>query len=228
MISMGSDTEQLWQQMHTGIRAFVGRRIRHAADADDVVQRVFLRVHEGLSSLRDEERVHAWVYRTATHAIADYYRGPVNRREVASGSLDDFAATPVAGAARDDDDDQQARKEFAGCVQPLLQSLSAADRETLALIDVEEVSQVDAARRLGLSVSGMKSRIQRARRRFRTVVEECCRVHLDRRGGIIGYERRSACGCGTCADTAGPDTAGPDTSGAHTSGTDPASSERDR
>ena len=81
---MASDTEQLWQQIHSGIRAFVGRRIRHAADVDDVVQRVFLRVHEGLSSLRDEERVHAWVYRTATHAIADYYRGPINRRESSS------------------------------------------------------------------------------------------------------------------------------------------------
>jgi RNA polymerase sigma-70 factor, ECF subfamily len=203
MISMASDTEQLWQQMHTGIRAFVGRRIRHAADVDDVVQRVFLRVHEGLASLRDEDRVHAWVYRTATHAIADYYRGPVNRREVASGSLDDFADASPAGAGDEETDEPSTLKEFAVCVQPLMRSLSAADREALTVIDVEEVTQIEAARRLGLSVSGMKSRIQRARRRLRTVVEECCRVHLDRRGGIIGYEQRSArsaCECGPCAD----------------------------
>jgi RNA polymerase sigma-70 factor, ECF subfamily len=207
MVSMASDTEHLWQEMHTGIRAFVGRRIRQAEDVDDVVQRVFLKVHEGLSSLRDEERVHAWVYRTATNAIADYYRGPIGRREVASGSLDDFAEGPAVRVADDEaDDEQPAQKEFAGCIQPLLRLLSASDREALTLIDVEEVTQVDAAERLGVSVSGMKSRIQRARRRLRTVVEECCRVQLDRRGGVMAYERLGTCGC----HTAGGDTPGAD------------------
>lgn len=195
---MVSNTEHLWQEMHTGIRAFVSRRIRQTADVDDVVQRVFLRVHEGLSSLRDEERVHAWVYRTASNAIADYYRGPVGRREIASGSLDDFDDVSAVGTAGDESDDQTAQKEFAACVQPLLRSLSEADREVLTLIDVDEITQTDAARQLGLSVSGMKSRIQRARRRLRIVVEECCRVQLDRRGSIIEYQQRSACGCETC------------------------------
>lgn len=203
MISMASDTEHLWQQMHTGIRGFVSRRIRQPADVDDVVQRVFLRVHEGLSSLRDEDRIHAWVYRTATNAIADYYRGPINRRELASGGLDDFADASPVGAAPEEADEPTAEKEFAACVQPLLRSLSEADQETLTLIDVDEVTQADAARRLGISVSGMKSRIQRARRRLRTVVEDCCRVNLDRRGGIIAYEPRGSCGCETCGDTSG-------------------------
>jgi RNA polymerase sigma-70 factor (ECF subfamily) len=203
MISVATDTEHLWQEMHTGIRAFVSRRIREAADVDDVVQRVFLRVHEGLASLRDEDRVHAWVYRTATHAIADYYRGAVVRREIASGGLEDFveASPPGAGSEEEEADEQPAQKEFAACVQPLLRSLSEADREALRLIDVEEVSQTDAARQLGLSVSGMKSRIQRARRRLRAVVEQCCRVQLDRRGAIIAYEQRSACGCQPCGDS---------------------------
>jgi RNA polymerase sigma-70 factor, ECF subfamily len=200
MISMTSNTEHLWQEMHTGIRAFVGRRIRQTADVEDVVQHVFLRVHQGLSSVRDAERVHAWVYRTATHAIADYYRGPVNRREVASGGLDDLADTPIVGTGQGEADEQTAQKEFAACIQPLLRLLSEADREALTLIDVEDITQVDAARQLGVSIPGMKSRIQRARRRLRTVVEECCRVQLDRRGGVIGYEKRGRCGCRTCAD----------------------------
>lgn len=200
MISMTSDTEHLWQEMHTGIRAFVSRRIRQAADVDDVVQRVFLQVHQGLASLRDEERVHAWIYRTATHAVADYYRGPANRREVASGGLDDLADRPRVDTEQEDANEPTAEREFAACMQPLLRLLSAADREALTLIDVEDVTQVDAAQKLGLSVPGMKSRIQRARRRLKTVVEECCRVQLDRRGAVIGYERRGTCGCDTCAD----------------------------
>jgi RNA polymerase sigma-70 factor (ECF subfamily) len=60
---------------------------------------------------------------------------------------------------------------------------------------VEGITQAEAARRLGLSVSGMKSRVQRARARLRAVVDACCRVELDRRGGVVAYEPRGrACG----------------------------------
>jgi hypothetical protein len=49
------------------------------------------------------------------------------------------------------------------------------------MADLEGVTQAEAARRAGVSVSGMKSRVQRARQQLRTIVEECCRVDLDRR-----------------------------------------------
>jgi RNA polymerase sigma-70 factor, ECF subfamily len=198
MTVMTSDTGQLWEQLHTSIRGFVSRRVRNPADVDDVVQRVFLQVHRGLPSLRDEDRVHAWVYRTAQHAIVDYYRAPVTRREMPAGSLADFAdAPPQIGSDQGEEDDRAAEQEFTGCVQPLLRHLPTADVEALTLVDIQGVTQTEAARRLGLSVSGMKSRVQRARQRFRGIVEDCCRVHLDRRGGIVGYEPRTD-GCGTC------------------------------
>ena len=56
---------------------------------------------------------------------------------------------------------------------------------------------MEAAERLGLSVSGMKSRVQRARLHLRTALDECCRIALDRRGGVISYEARTE-QCGTC------------------------------
>jgi RNA polymerase sigma-70 factor, ECF subfamily len=216
MTEMTSDTGQLWDQLHTSIRGFVGRRVRHPADVDDVVQRVFMQVHRGLPSLRDEDRMHAWVYRTAKNAIADFYRGPVNRREIPAGSLADFADTADLGPdLMDEEDERSAEQEFAGCVQPLLRTLPAADIEALTLIDLQGMSQTAAARQLSLSVSGMKSRVQRARQRFKAVMEDCCRVHLDRRGGVTSYEPRRANSCGNCdqtapaADKAGCKPAGP-------------------
>jgi RNA polymerase sigma-70 factor (ECF subfamily) len=173
--------------------------VRNPADVDDVVQRVFLQVHRGLPTLKDEDRVHAWVYRTARHAIADFYRGPIQRRELPSGGLTDFADAP--DTARDDanGDEGSVEREFAACMRPLLRALEAADVEALTLVEIDGVTQADAAKRLNLSVSGMKSRVQRARRRFKAVVEDCCRVELDRRGGVVGYERRGSTGCG-CGD----------------------------
>ena len=60
---------------------------------------------------------------------------------------------------------------------------------------------MEAAQRLGLSVSGMKSRVQRARLHLRTALDECCRIALDRRGGVISYEARTD-QCSTCQEPA--------------------------
>jgi RNA polymerase sigma-70 factor (ECF subfamily) len=79
----------------------------------------------------------------------------------------------------------------AACVLPELAP------EALRLVEFEGVSQVEAAERLGLSVSGMKSRVQRARLHLRTALDECCQIALDRRGGVISYEARTE-QCGTC------------------------------
>jgi RNA polymerase sigma-70 factor (ECF subfamily) len=69
------------------------------------------------------------------------------------------------------------------------------------MVEFDGVTQVDAAARLGLSVSGMKSRVQRARSHLRSALHDCCRIAVDRRGGVISYEAKS----GNCESCASPD-----------------------
>jgi RNA polymerase sigma-70 factor (ECF subfamily) len=89
-----------------------------------------------------------------------------------------------------------ARSEIAACLRPLLDELPAGHREALALTELGDLSQVDAARQLGISTSGMKSRVQRGRAQLRDLIVACCEITLDRRAGIMGYEPRgSPCGC---------------------------------
>lgn len=192
----GIDTERVWTDMHAGLVRFVGRRVRHDADAEDIVQRVFLKVHESLGGLKDADRLHAWIYQVTRRAIADHYRSPMRRREVPMEPDAPLADVP---AAPDDQADAEAGseafRELAACLHPLVAQLAAADQEALRLVEVEGLSQVEAADRLGLSVSGMKSRVQRARGRLRRIVEDCCRIDLDRRGGVIGYTSRRCDPC---------------------------------
>jgi RNA polymerase sigma-70 factor (ECF subfamily) len=195
MPDVSLSTEGVWSELRTNIRGFVGRRVRQPADVDDIVQRVFLQVHRALPTLRDSDRLHAWVYQITRRAIADYYRAPSHTREVPAGAAVDLAPQ-VADAAGDDADDS-ALQELSACLQPLISSLGPADQEALRLVEFDGVTQVEAAERLGLSVSGMKSRVQRARLHLRTALDECCRIALDRRGGIISYEARTD-QCGTC------------------------------
>jgi RNA polymerase sigma-70 factor (ECF subfamily) len=198
MPGVALSTEGAWAELHVNIREFVARRVRQPADVDDIVQQVFLRVHRALPSLRDADKLHAWIYQTTRRTIADHYRAPAQRREVPAGTAIDVIPDEQSGDVRAEEHEQSALQELAACLKPLIGELALADREALRLIEFEGLTQVEGARRLGLSVSGMKSRVQRARLHLRSALDDCCRVALDRRGGVLGYEgRRDQCGsCG--------------------------------
>jgi RNA polymerase sigma-70 factor (ECF subfamily) len=196
---MAAASEPPWEELHDNLRAFISRRVRNQADVDDLVQRVLLQIVKGLGSLRHAERLHAWVYRTARNVIADYYRAPFARRQVASGGADDLASVDAAEPrASSGEDDRAALQELAACMAPMIRQLPAAYREAITLADLEGVNQADAAARAGVSLSGMKSRIQRGRKQLKAVLEECCRVHLDRRGTIVAYDPRLPDSCSRC------------------------------
>lgn len=204
MPAMTPTTEHVWAELHSNIRGFVGRRVRQPADVDDLVQRIFLRVHQALPTLRDRDKLHAWIYQTARRVIADYYRAPVHRREVPAGDAIDLAPAGQPDRSTADAHDESALQELIACLRPLIGHLASADQEALGLVEFEGLTQVEAAGRLGLSVSGMKSRVQRARLRLRSALDDCCRITLDRRGGVLGYEARAdQCGSCGCVDAPG-------------------------
>ena len=189
-----------WQELHTNLRAFIARRVQSQADVDDLVQRVLLQIVKSLDTLRHAERLHAWVYRTARNVIVDHYRAAGSRRELATGDVVDLEATDGATSESVDDDDAAALRELAACLAPMLSQLSPAYREAIRMIDLEGTPQQEAAHRAGVSLSGMKSRVQRGRQQLREVLEACCRIDLDRRGNIAAYTARhpDSCGCGGC------------------------------
>jgi transcriptional regulator with XRE-family HTH domain len=60
-------------------------------------------------------------------------------------------------------------------------------QQALLLTEYEGLTQKELAQRLGLSFSGAKSRVQRARDQLRELLLECCHFEFDRRGTIIAY-----------------------------------------
>jgi len=57
-------------------------------------------------------------------------------------------------------------------------------------VELEGLTHQAAAKRLGLSVSGMKSRVQRGRKQLKQMLQDCCLIQLDRRSGVADYELR--------------------------------------
>lgn len=200
------DTQQIWAEFGDRLRAFIARRVDSAADADDILQDVFLRIHRHAGSLDRQERLVSWLFQVTRNAIADYYRAPVRRRELLAGAPHDLEQAEARASAWIEDGDGisgQAGLELAHCLRPMVSRLPPHFREAVTLIDLEGIPQREAARQAGLSLSGMKSRVQRGRQALEQLMRDCCRIEIDAGGRVMDYQLRGS-GCGSCADGCGP------------------------
>jgi RNA polymerase sigma-70 factor, ECF subfamily len=176
-----------WQEIAGRLRPFVARRV-DAGEVDDVVQDVFLRMQRGLPALRDDEKLGAWMYQVARSAIADSGRAHA-RRPVPSDDLDEAPADPEPDADRDRD----VARALAGCVAVFVARLPSPYREAVTLVELDGLTAREAAERAAISVSGMKSRVQRGRAQLRQLFEACCEIAVDARGKPVDAVPRAGC-----------------------------------
>jgi RNA polymerase sigma-70 factor (ECF subfamily) len=175
-----------WREIETRLRPYVARRVGSTSDVDDIVQDILVKTLGGLGTLRDGERFGGWVYRIAEHAITDYARA----RARAPVPL---AADEEVPQDRDAPDDEatELQADLGTCVALFVARLPSPYREAITLTDLEGLTQKKAADMLGVSLSGMKSRVQRGRDRIREMFEECCEVSVDCRGRVVDCEARA-------------------------------------
>jgi RNA polymerase sigma-70 factor, ECF subfamily len=185
-----------WSETLARVRAFVAARVGDDELAADITQDVVVRsIASGALDRVDNPA--AWLYRSARNAVIDHYR--TRRRHE---PLDDLDLWPDPGPA--DNRPNEATRELAHCLQPLLHQLPPAARDALTRVDVDGQTNQQAASELGISVSGAKSRVQRARRQLKDLLEQCCSVEVDRVGSVATYRStNSGCGCDTASPCSG-------------------------
>jgi len=185
------DPSTLWEDFGPPLRGFLARRVPPGIDADDLLQEVFLRVIRHLSTLRSTDRPEAWLFQIARNALRDSLRARL-RRDGRTDALesDELAAEP------DPASDRGAEAELAPCLTSMVDRLAEPYRTAITLTSMQGVSQADAARQLGVSISGMKSRVQRGRTQLREMLVTCCAIAVDVRGGVSDFHLREAGACG--------------------------------
>lgn len=177
-------TEDAWKGVEARLRGYVARRV-DPGSVDDVVASILLRLVKHQDELTGARTPSAWMLRVAANAIADHHR----RRAAEARALARSALEPQDEIA-DERAARSATAEIAGCLVPMIRRLPAPYADALLLTDIDGLTQAEAARRLDLSVSGLKSRVQRARAKLKDALLRCCAIELDRRGGVIDYRRR--------------------------------------
>ncbi|MFC5818720.1 sigma-70 family RNA polymerase sigma factor [Nonomuraea harbinensis] len=188
MLTGTDELVEAWQAMRDRLLVFVTDRVAGHSDAEDIVQDVFIKVGGGIGGLRDGKRLEAWIYQVTRNAIIDHHRAAARLRHAEAR-----AAAEERLASSAEPDKREALTALTGCLAPLLALLNERDRQAITMVEYDGLTQTEAARRLGISVSGMKSRTQRARARLRDLLTQCCQIAVDVRGDVRAI--RPACSC---------------------------------
>jgi RNA polymerase sigma-70 factor (ECF subfamily) len=171
-----------WHDVEARLRPYIARRVA-PADVEDVLQDVYVRMQRGLAGLRDDQRFSAWLFQIARSAIADQGRARARHPLLVAADAPEPADEPA-------DDDREEFRSLASCVAMFVAHLPSPYREAVTLVELEGMTAREAAELAGISVSGMKSRVQRGRAQLRSLFEQCCDIALDARRKVTDVTPR--------------------------------------
>jgi len=154
--------ERLYAEHGRAVLAYAVRRCTDAHDAADIVAETFLVAWRRLDDVPADEGARLWLYAVARNVLSNHHRSERRRERLAERlrreltlALDDLVE-PGSGS---------------GAVAAALASLGAEDREILRLTGWEGLTPRQIAVVLGITAVAARSRLHRARARFRAVLD---------------------------------------------------------
>jgi RNA polymerase sigma-70 factor (ECF subfamily) len=168
--------EEIWAGYSLKLQTYILKHVPDQYEAEDILQEVGVRLQKNANKLDGIRNVEAWLYRIANNLIADYFR-----RAKKYFPIEDINEISVPFAPEPENFNQ----ETAECLLKLVDYLPAADKEAIIESDYNGKKQRILGQKWGLSHSGSKTRIQRARKKLKAVLLNCCEVKSDNAGNII-------------------------------------------
>jgi len=153
------------------LHRFFDAQSRNPADADDLLQEAWLRIHRARHTYRRERPLLPWIYAIARRVRVDHYRRQVRtaNHEQRWEQLDVEVASALPDTPRADD------------LEALLAPLSESQREVLEMLKVTGMSLEEVARATSCSVGAVKQKVHRAYEKLRQTMSL---PELKRSGGV--------------------------------------------
>ena len=174
---MNPDLETIWSEFHPRLKRFVLSRISDESAADDILQNVFTKIHSHIDSLKDPANIEGWVFRITRNAIIDHYR----TRKIEEALPQNISISEKMPEKID-------AKTGYDSIKAIIKTLPHPYAQALLLTEFEGLTQKELSKKLNISVSGAKSRVQRARRMLKAKLAECCNIRYDSHGTIVDYQ----------------------------------------
>jgi len=178
-------------------REFRPRIIRYLArlvgdaDAEDIAQDVFVKVHGSLSGFRGESSLSTWIYRIATNAALDRLKSPSYKRETAADTNGLTGGQACVADKSIPVDQQIAREQMSECVRGVVDRLAPDHKAVIVLSELGELADREVADILGVTPGAAKARLHRARARLKTELETACNFGRDERNEFVCEPKRT-------------------------------------
>ena len=168
----------IWKSYNGSLEQFICRKVNHEDHCNDILQEVFIKVVRNIDKIGKVENPRSYLLKIADNAVTDHYRSKVN-----SPLTDEFIKY-------DQNIYEPTIKSISlqladCCLRPMIEQLEPIYRDALIKTQLEGVSQVQLAKDLGISFSGAKSRVQRAKEKLKEIIQACCTYEFDKFGNII-------------------------------------------
>jgi RNA polymerase sigma-70 factor, ECF subfamily len=165
---MNPSVEEIWNEFASQLERFIRARVGKPEVAEDIRQEVFLKLQGAIAGFRDPAKLQGWLILVARNAIIDYYRTQKKASELPESLAADFSGHETES------------EELRVVFHRLLHSLPEQFREALILTEFEGLTQEALAKRLGISLSGAKSRVQRGREQLKELLLDYCHQEFSR------------------------------------------------
>lgn len=184
-------TEQIWDLLGDTLRNFFLKRVSNKEIAEDLLQETFVRIHKNLDNIDDIQLIRSWVFQIARNIVIDYYRSKSHNAKSVEDDLEDDLDILI-------EEEENLNELVEGWLPQMITQLPNNYREAVELYELEGVPQKQIAERLGISLSGAKSRVQRGRTKLKSLLFNCCSFEQDRRGNVIGCSQNTPGHCDEC------------------------------
>lgn len=173
--------EEIWTIYSPRLKTYIRKHIPDKYEADDILQEVGIRIQKNSSRIKDIANVEAWLYRIANNLIMDYFREAKKYSLIVN--IDEISVQAIP-------EQDNYNQETAECLLKLVDYLPTTYKEAIIESDYKGKKQSLLGLKWGLSNSGSKSRIQRARKKLKTELLRCCEVKSDNAGNIIDFHNK--------------------------------------
>ena len=151
------DFENLLEAERVSVERFVRYRMNVKADADDVLQEVFLTAYQKFPQLRNKDSFKAWIISIARNKCNDYFRAKAAQMEI---SIEELSQRELSAG--------RLGISVVNTVQETLDRLGDKDKQILYLYFWKELPQTEIAKLLDIPVGTVKSRLHTAKQHFKS------------------------------------------------------------
>lgn len=177
--------EKIWLKFEQQLHSFILSKVQDEVAAADLLQELFIKIHANIGKLQDQTKLQSWIYQVCRNLITDHFRIQQKERQ----------HKELAFEIKNEENGEDFMSETLEDMIKMMSDLPPEYCEALCLTELGGLSQKDYADKIGISYSGAKSRVQRARKMLKDLLMNCCHYEFDKYGTVIGIYPAHCCCC---------------------------------